>query len=193
MGCRAAAAAAAVAAAAAWLGGHTKLFLLLPTPHLPAARREDAARLAAAAAEYESRLAAARAEWEAEKAQLARQQQREVERARAEHAVGQEAWRAAATERARREMDAREAALRKQLGAEQEEELRAVVGRLEEEALSREAAAAKQLAAAEAAAEERWRAEVARLRAGQAGAAGALVPVCPSAHHIQSRAPLHCC
>lgn len=53
----------------------------------------------------------------------------------------QEAWRAAASERARREMEGREAAVRRQLAAEQEEELRVVVGRLEEEALAREAAA----------------------------------------------------
>lgn len=53
----------------------------------------------------------------------------------------QEAWRAAASERARREMEGREAALRRQLAAQQEEELRTVAARLEAEALEREAEA----------------------------------------------------
>lgn len=50
----------------------------------------------------------------------------------------QEAWRAAASERARREMEGREAALRRQLAAERDEELAAVVARLEEDALAKE-------------------------------------------------------
>ena len=53
----------------------------------------------------------------------------------------QEAWRAAASARARREMEGREAALRRALAAQQEEELRLVVARLEGEALEREAEA----------------------------------------------------
>lgn len=53
----------------------------------------------------------------------------------------QEAWRAAASERARRGMQEREAALRRELAAECDEQLRAVVARLEEDALAREAEA----------------------------------------------------
>lgn len=52
----------------------------------------------------------------------------------------QEAWRAAASERARRELASREAALRHQLAAERDEELAAVVARLEEDALEKEKA-----------------------------------------------------
>lgn len=51
----------------------------------------------------------------------------------------QEAWRAAASERARREMESREAALRRQLADERDEELAAVIARLEEDALAKEA------------------------------------------------------
>ena len=67
-------------------------FLEAPLTHHTApsaARREDAARLQAAAADYEQRLAAARVEWEAEKAVLARQAQREVERVRQEFEMNQ--------------------------------------------------------------------------------------------------------
>lgn len=46
----------------------------------------------------------------------------------------------AASERARREMEAREAALRRQLAVERDEELAAVVARLEEDALAKETA-----------------------------------------------------
>jgi hypothetical protein len=137
-----------------------------------------------AAQEYEQRAAALRCEWESEKAQLARQQQREVEAVRQQYEVNQvggsvyclhrlilpgslkqasgatlqpcsatcplisiscccpckqEAWRAAASERARREMEAREAAVRRQLAAERDDEVAAVVGRLEEDALAKEA------------------------------------------------------
>lgn len=51
----------------------------------------------------------------------------------------QEAWRAAASDRARREMEGRAAALRRQLEAERDEEIAAVVARLEEDALAKEA------------------------------------------------------
>ena len=51
----------------------------------------------------------------------------------------QEAWRAAASEQARREMEAREAAVRRQLAAERDDELAAVVARLEEDALAKDA------------------------------------------------------
>ena len=51
----------------------------------------------------------------------------------------QEACQAAASERARRDAEAREAEVRRQLAAERDEELAAVVGHLEEDFLGREA------------------------------------------------------
>eukprot|EP00887_Chlorella_sp_A99_P001853 scaffold19.g1853.t1 len=122
-----------------------------------AGRREDRSaheeRVRQLAREHEQRLAALRAEWEEDRAAAAARAQRELAAAREEATVGQEAWRAAVSERAARELEAREGALRRKLTAERDEELRAVVARLEEVALAREQALEERGAAAEAAAE----------------------------------------
>jgi 5-azacytidine-induced protein 1 len=52
----------------------------------------------------------------------------------------QEAWRAAVAERAKQEVEQREAALRRQLVAERDEEIRGVIVRLEAEFLAKEEA-----------------------------------------------------
>ena len=114
--------------------------------------------------EHEQHVAALRAKWEEDCATAAARHQRELAAVREEAAMGQEAWRAAVSERAAREMEAREAALRKKLAAERDEELRAVVGRLEEESMAKEQQLEERAEAAEAAAEARVRDELGRAR-----------------------------
>ncbi|GAB4813533.1 hypothetical protein N2152v2_000579 [Parachlorella kessleri] len=137
-----------------------------------AARREDKGRaedrVAQLAREHEQRLAQARSEAGEERAVLARQHQRELDALKEKYETGQEAWRAAVAERAKQEVEQREAALRRQLAAERDAELRGVIVRLEEEYAGKEEAA--QIAEREAASEARWTAELSRLRAAEAAA-----------------------
>ncbi|KAL4856146.1 Centrosomal protein [Chlorella vulgaris] len=130
-----------------------------------AARREDSARLQQHTLESEQRVGALRAEWEREKQQLVQAQQLEVATLRQQLHADQETWRAAAAEQARREMESRVAELRRQLGAERDEELAAVVARLEDDAVAREAAH-------EAAVEAKWQEHIERLRAAESRLSG---------------------
>lgn len=130
-----------------------------------AARREDSARLQQRTLDSEQRVGALRAEWEREKQQLVHAQQLEVATVRQQLQADQELWRAAAGEQARRELESRVAELRRQLGAERDEELAAVVARLEDDAVAREAAH-------EAAVEAKWQVDIERLRATESRLSG---------------------
>ncbi|GIL49463.1 hypothetical protein Vafri_5793 [Volvox africanus] len=104
---------------------------------LEQARKEDKKRyeeaLAAAKQAGESRLKEAEEDWRREKDAVRKAHEKQIDALREQYETGQEGWRAAMAERARKEVSERAAAIREKLLQERNEEVQTVMTRLEAE------------------------------------------------------------
>ncbi|KAG2454006.1 hypothetical protein HYH02_001049 [Chlamydomonas schloesseri] len=104
---------------------------------LEQARKEDKKRyeeaLGAAREAAESRQRDMEEDWRREKEALRKAHDKQIESLREQYETGQEGWRAAMAERARKEVAERVAAIREKLLEERNAEIQAVMARLEEE------------------------------------------------------------
>ncbi|GLI64721.1 hypothetical protein VaNZ11_008065 [Volvox africanus] len=104
---------------------------------LEQARKEDKKRyeeaIAAAKQAGESRLKEAEEDWRREKDAVRKAHEKQIDALREQYETGQEGWRAAMAERARKEVSERAAAIREKLLQERNEEVQAVMTRLEAE------------------------------------------------------------
>lgn len=137
-------------------------------------RREDRARLedelVAARREQEQAVAAARATGEQERAEWQRRLEREVQKTREQYEAEREGWRAALADKLRRELQDRERELRRQLEQERDEEIDAVMSRLEAESGRVAAELEAQHRAREEVQGQRQAEELRRLQEGEARA-----------------------
>ncbi|KAG2432445.1 hypothetical protein HXX76_008791 [Chlamydomonas incerta] len=105
--------------------------------HLEQARKEDKKRyeeaLGAAREAAEARQRDMEDDWRREKEALRKAHDKQIESLREQYETGQEGWRAAMAERARKEVAERVAAIREKLLEERNNEIQAVMTRLEEE------------------------------------------------------------
>ncbi|GFR47914.1 hypothetical protein Agub_g9714 [Astrephomene gubernaculifera] len=104
---------------------------------LEQARKEDKKRyeeaVATAKEAGETRQREAEEDWKREKEALRKAHDKQIESLREQYETGQEGWRAAMAERARKEVTERVAAIREKLLQERNEEVQAVMTRLEAE------------------------------------------------------------
>ncbi|GIM00334.1 hypothetical protein Vretimale_5477 [Volvox reticuliferus] len=104
---------------------------------LEQARKEDKKRyeeaVSAAKQAGETRLKEAEEDWRREKEAVRKAHEKQIDALREQYEMGQEGWRAAMAERARKEVSERVAAIREKLLQERNEEVQAVMTRLEAE------------------------------------------------------------